>query len=80
VPGAEYRFAHTSAPSCWSEKSVANPEDATAHELILRFQKAITLRAGQRMTLTVDSGGAKKLALLNRIRFAFRHRAIGAAQ
>lgn len=48
------------------------PADVTAHELVLRFEKPITLRANQRLTLTVDSGGAKELAALNRIRFAFR--------
>ena len=53
------------------------PADATAHELVLRFEKPITLRAGQRLTLTVDSGGADELAVLNRIRFAFHHAAVG---
>ena len=48
------------------------PADETAHELVLRFEKPIALRADQRLTLTVDSGGAKELAVLNRIRFAFR--------
>jgi beta-lactamase regulating signal transducer with metallopeptidase domain len=53
------------------------PVDATAHELVLRFEKPISLRADQRLTLTVDSGGAKELAVLNRIRFAFRQGVVG---
>ncbi|WP_442508631.1 SUMF1/EgtB/PvdO family nonheme iron enzyme [Novipirellula sp. SH528] len=52
------------------------PADATAHELVLRFEKPITLRAGQRLTLTVDSGGSDDLAVLNRIRFAFHQAAV----
>lgn len=50
------------------------PADATAHELVLRFEKPVTLRADQRLTFTVDSGSAKELAVLNRIRVAFRQR------
>lgn len=33
--------------------------NATAHELVLRFEKPISLRADQRLTFTVDSGSAK---------------------
>ena len=52
------------------------PAEASAHELVLRFEKPIALRADHPLTLTVDSGGAKELAVLNRIRFAFRHSAV----
>lgn len=52
------------------------PPDAVAHELVLRFEKPIRLHAGQRLTLTVDSGGADELAVLNRIRFAFHQAAV----
>jgi beta-lactamase regulating signal transducer with metallopeptidase domain len=47
--------------------------DATSHALVLRFANPITLRADQLLNLTVDSGGADEFAVLNRIRFAFRH-------
>ena len=53
--------------------------DETAHELVLRFEKPIAMRADQRLTLTVDSGGAKELAILNRIRVAFRQGAASEA-
>ncbi|MEZ6134510.1 MAG: M56 family metallopeptidase [Pirellulaceae bacterium] len=46
--------------------------DASAHELVLRFEKPIALQPDQRLTLAVDSGGAEDLAVLNCIRFAFR--------
>jgi hypothetical protein len=52
------------------------PADAVAHELVLRFEKPIVLRPGQRLTLTVDSGGGDELAVLNRIRFAFPQAAV----
>lgn len=52
------------------------PAEATAHELVLRFEKPIALRADQPLTLTVDSGGSKELAVLNRIRFAFRQEVV----
>lgn len=55
------------------------PADATAHELILRFEEPIMLRADQRLTLTIDSGGADDLAVLNRIRFAFHQAAYAEA-
>lgn len=52
------------------------PADAAAHELVLRFMKPIKLRAGQRLTFTIDAGGADELAVLNRIRFAFHQAAV----
>ncbi len=52
------------------------PADAVAHELVLRFEKPIRLLSGQRLTMTVDSGGADELAVLNRIRFAFHQTAV----
>lgn len=55
------------------------PLNATAHELVLQFEKPISLRADQRLTFTVDSGSAKELAVLNCIRVSFRQRTVGEA-
>ncbi len=49
----------------------ALPADAEAHSLVLRFDEPVTLQPGERLVLTVDSGGSKELAVFNRIRFAF---------
>ena len=53
----------------------ALPADAEAHSLVLRFDEPVTLQPGERLVLSVDSGGAKEFAVLNRIRFAFHHAA-----
>ena len=50
--------------------------DAEAHTLVLRFDEPVTLQPGQRLVLSVDSGGSKEFAVLNRIRFAFHQAAI----
>ncbi|MFO1003062.1 MAG: M56 family metallopeptidase [Planctomycetaceae bacterium] len=49
----------------------ALPADAEAHSLVLRFDEPVTLQPDERLVLSVDSGGAQKFAVLNRIRFSF---------
>lgn len=49
----------------------ALPADAEAHSLVLRFDEPVTLQPDERLVLTVDSGGAQKSAVFNRIRFSF---------
>ena len=53
----------------------ALPADAEAHSLVLRLDEPVTLQPDERLVLTVDSGGAQKSAVLNRIRFSFRQAA-----
>ncbi len=53
----------------------ALPADIEAHTLVLKFDESVTLQPGERLTLTVDSGGSKEVAVFNRIRFAFHQAA-----
>jgi hypothetical protein len=53
----------------------ALPADAEAHSLVLRFDEPVTLQPDERLVLTVDSGGAQKSAVFNRIRFSFHQAA-----
>ena len=53
----------------------ALPADAEAHSLVLRFDEPVTLQPDERLVLSVDSGGAQKFAVLNRIRFSFHQAA-----
>ena len=49
--------------------------DAEAYKLVLKFDEPVTLQPGERLVLSVDSGGSKEFAVLNRIRFAFHQAA-----